>query len=203
MNSNDMRRLQTTSEGGYPLEEKMESQGTVEAHSVSTALGDGRNDVRRYTSNMLAQILGRENMTEAYKRVVTNKGSHGVDGMKVDELLLYLKENWATIKQRILDGKYKPQPVRRVEIPKPDGGVRLLGILTVLDRLIQQAIAQVLSGVYTHTFSSSSYGFRPGCSARDAILAAETYINDGYTWVVDIDLEKFFDRVNHDILMSK
>jgi len=102
MYSNDMRRLQTTSKGGYPLEEEMESQGTVEAHSVSTASGDGRNDVRRYTSNMLEQILGRENMTKAYKRVVANKGSHGIDGMGVDELLPYLKENWATIKQQIL-----------------------------------------------------------------------------------------------------
>jgi RNA-directed DNA polymerase len=203
MYSNDMRRQQTTSKEGYPLEEEMETQRTVEAHSVSTASGDGRNDVRRYTSNMLEQILSRENMTEAYKRVVANRGSHGIDGMGVDELLPYLKENWATIKQQLLEGKYKPQPVRRVEIPKPDGGVRQLGIPTVLDRLIQQAIAQVLNRVYNHTFSSSSYGFRPGCSAKDAVLAAEAYINDGYTWVVDIDLEKFFDRVNHDILMSK
>lgn len=203
MYSNDMRRQQTTSKEGYPLGEEVETQRTVEAHSVSTASGDGRNDVRRYTSNMLEQILGRENMTEAYKRVVANRGSHGIDGMGVDELLPYLKENWATIKQQLLEGKYRPQPVRRVEIPKPDGGVRQLGIPTVLDRLIQQAIAQALNRVYNHTFSPSSYGFRPGYSAKDAVLAAEAYINDGYTWVVDIDLEKFFDRVNHDILMSK
>jgi RNA-directed DNA polymerase len=123
--------------------------------------------------------------------------------MEVDELLPYLKENWPTIKQQLLEGKYKPQPVLRVEIPKPDGGTRLLGIPTVLDRLIQQAIAQILSGIYDHTFSDNSYGFRPRRSAKDAVIAAEVYINEGCTWVVDIDLEKFFDRVNHDILMSK
>ncbi len=145
----------------------------------------------------------RGNMEAAIQARCCNKGSHGVDGMGVDELLPYLKENWATIKQQLLEGKYKPQPVRRVEIPKPDGGVRLLGIPTVLDRLIQQAIAQILNKVYNHTFSDSSYGFRPGRSAKDAIKAAEAYINEGYTWVVDMDLEKFFDRVNHDIIMSK
>ncbi|EGD50846.1 RNA-directed DNA polymerase (Reverse transcriptase) [Thermoanaerobacter ethanolicus JW 200] len=172
-------------------------------HSISSASEDGRNEVQRYTSKMLEMIVERRNMEAAYKRVVANKGSHGVDGMGVDELLPYLKENWPTIKQQLLEGKYKPQPVRRVEIPKPDGGVRLLGIPTALDRLIQQAIAQILNRVYNHTFSDSSYGFRPGRSAKDAIKAAEAYINEGYTWVVDMDLEKFFDRVNHDIIMSK
>jgi group II intron reverse transcriptase/maturase len=203
MNSRDMQRLQTTQQRGYPLNQEMEFQERGEVHSISTASKDGRNNVQRYTSNTLEMILERENMKEAYKRVVANKGSHGVDGMEVDELLPYLKENWPTIKQQLLEGKYKPQPVLRVEIPKPDGGTRLLGIPTVLDRLIQQAIAQILSGIYDHTFSENSYGFRPRRSAKDAVIAAEVYINEGCTWVVDIDLEKFFDRVNHDILMSK
>ncbi|WHE07388.1 group II intron reverse transcriptase/maturase [Thermoanaerobacterium thermosaccharolyticum] len=203
MNSKDMQRLQTTQQRDYPLNQEMEFQERVEVHSISSASKDRRNNVQRYTSNMLEMILDRGNMIEAYKRVVANKGSHGVDGMEVDELLPYLKENWPTIKQQLLEGKYKPQPVLRVEIPKPDGGTRLLGIPTVLDRLIQQAIAQILSGIYDHTFSGNSYGFRPRRSAKDAVIAAETYINEGCTWVVDIDLEKFFDRVNHDILMSK
>ncbi|ABY91475.1 group II intron reverse transcriptase/maturase [Thermoanaerobacter sp. X514] len=203
MDSKDMQRLQTTQQRGYPLNREMEFQKTTEVHSISSASKDRRNDVQRYTSKMLEMIVERGNMRAAYKRVVANKGSHGVDGMEVDELLPYLKENWATIKQQLLEGKYKPQPVRRVEIPKPDGGVRLLGIPTALDRLIQQAIAQILNRVYNHTFSDSSYGFRPGRSAKDAIKAAEAYINEGYTWVVDMDLEKFFDRVNHDIIMSK
>jgi len=198
-----MQRLQTTQQRGYPLNQEMEFQERAEVHSISSASKDRRNNVQRYTSNMLEMILDRENMKEAYKRVVANKGSHGVDGMEVDELLPYLKENWPTIKQQLLEGKYKPQPVLRVEIPKPDGGTRLLGIPTVLDRLIQQAIAQILSGIYDHTFSDNSYGFRPRRSAKDAVIAAEVYINEGCTWVVDIDLEKFFDRVNHDILMSK
>ena len=203
MHSNDIRRLQTTQQRGYPLERELETQGLVEAHSISSASEDGRNNVQRYTSKLLETIVSRENMTRAYKRVVANKGSHGIDGMGVDELLQYLKENWETIKQQLLDGTYKPQPVRRVEIPKPDGGKRQLGIPTVLDRLIQQAIAQVLNGYYDYQFSESSYGFRPGRSAKEAVLAAQRYINEGYTWVVDMDLEKFFDRVNHDILMSK
>ncbi|MGF7431930.1 group II intron reverse transcriptase/maturase [Thermoanaerobacterium thermosaccharolyticum] len=203
MNSKDMQKLQTTQQRDYPLNQEMEFQERVEVHSISTASKDRRNNVQRYTSNLLEMILDRENMKEAYKRVVANKGSHGVDGMEVDELLPYLKENWPTIKQQLLEGKYKPQPVLRVEIPKPDGGTRLLGIPTVLDRLIQQAIAQILSGIYDHTFSENSYGFRPRRSAKDAVKAAEIYINEGNTWVVDMDLEKFFDRVNHDILMSK
>jgi len=203
MYSNDIQRLQTTQQRGYPLEGEMETQESMEVHSISAATEDGRNNVQRYTSKLLEAIVSRENMTKAYKRVVANKGSHGIDGMGVDELLPYLKENWTNIKQQLLDGKYKPQPVRRVEIPKPDGGIRLLGIPTVLDRLIQQAIAQIINGIYDHKFSNNSYGFRPGRSAKDAVLAAEEYINEGYTWVVDMDLEKFFDRVNHDILMSK
>lgn len=142
-------------------------------------------------------------MLKAMKRVIANKGSHGVDGIKVDELRTYIIKNWSKIKQKLLDGRYKPSPVRRVEIPKPDGGIRLLGIPTVLDRLIQQAMAQELNKIYDPGFSDSSYGFRPNKSAKQAIIKAREYINEGYRWVVDMDLEKFFDKVNHDILMGR
>jgi group II intron reverse transcriptase/maturase len=137
----------------------------------------------------------------AYKRVKKNKGSHGVDGMRVDELLPYLTEHGEELRESILTGKYKPQPVRRVEIPKPGGGVRLLGIPTVVDRVIQQAAAQILSPIYEKKFSDSSYGFRPGRSAQQAIEQSRRHINDGYTWAVDIDLAKYFDTVNHDKLI--
>src|SRR3712207_6555537 len=126
-----------------------------------------------------------------------------IDGMKTDEFREFIIKNWITIKQKLLEGRYKPSPVRRVEIPKPDGGIRLLGIPTVLDRLIQQAIAQELNKIYDHTFSDNSYGFRANKSAKQAILKSKEYINEGYKLVVDIDLEKFFDKVNHDILMER
>jgi RNA-directed DNA polymerase len=151
---------------------------------------------------LLNQILSRENMLLALQRVEKNKGSHGVDMMPVQNLRQHIVENWVSIKEAILKGTYEPMPVRRVEIPKPDGGVRLLGIPTVTDRLIQQAIAQVLSRIYDPMFSEHSYGFRPNRSAHDAVRKAKGYIRDGYRWVVDMDLEKFFDRVNHDRLMS-
>ncbi|HPB82535.1 MAG TPA: group II intron reverse transcriptase/maturase [Spirochaetota bacterium] len=151
----------------------------------------------------LESILSRDNMFAALKRVRANKGSHGVDGMTLDDLPVFLRENWTTIKLKLLSGTYRPQPVRRVEIPKPDGGVRMLGIPTVMDRLIQQAIAQVLTPLFDADFSTSSYGFRSGRRAWDAVKAAQVHICEGYTWVVDIDLEKFFDRINHDKLMGR
>jgi group II intron reverse transcriptase/maturase len=152
--------------------------------------------------NVLESILAESNLNAAYKRVKANHGSHGVDNMKVDELLPYLKTNGASLRQTLLEGRYRPQPVRRVEIPKPDGGVRLLGIPTVLDRMIQQAISQILTPLFEAHFSDHSYGFRPKRSAHDAIYKAQAHINEGNRTVVDIDLEKFFDRVNHDKLMS-
>ncbi len=151
---------------------------------------------------LMEQILSRENLIRALNRVVRNKGSHGVDGMPVQNLRTHVIEHWDTMKVELLSGTYQPQPVRRVEIPKPDGGVRLLGIPTVMDRLIQQAIAQVLSSIYDPMFSDHSYGFRPNRSAHGAVKKAQGYIADGNRWVVDIDLEKFFDRVNHDKLMG-
>ncbi|KOS63550.1 group II intron reverse transcriptase/maturase [Lysinibacillus agricola] len=151
---------------------------------------------------MLNQILARSNMIQALKRVEANKGSQGVDMMPVQTLRQHILENWESIKAQILAGTYEPQPVLRVEIPKPDGGVRLLGIPTVTDRLIQQAIAQILSKEYDQTFSDNSYGFRPNRSAHDAVRKAKGYMKEGYRWVVDMDLEKFFDKVNHDRLMA-
>jgi group II intron reverse transcriptase/maturase len=152
---------------------------------------------------LMEEVLDQSNLNAAFKRVRKNKGSAGVDGMSVDELSDYLKKNGHTIRTQLLSGNYKPMPVKRVEIPKPDGGVRQLGIPTVLDRFIQQALAQVLQNGYDKTFSDSSFGFRPNRSAHQAILKAQIYQNDGYKFVVDLDLEKFFDKVNHDKLMGK
>ena len=151
---------------------------------------------------LMERILSRENLLSALKRVERNKGSHGVDEMPVQNLRKHILEHWESMKMELLEGTYKPQPVRRVEIPKPDGGVRLLGIPTVTDRLIQQAIAQVLTTMYDPTFSEHSYGFRPKRSAHGAIRKAKGYIQEGNRWVIDIDLEKFFDKVNHDRLMG-
>src|SRR5213080_1463052 len=152
---------------------------------------------------LMEEVCERENCRQAYKRVKANKGRPGIDGMKVGELSGYLKQHWPSIREQLLRGTYQPQPVRRVEIPKPDGGVRKLGIPTVLDRFIQQAVMQVLQRRWDRTFSSHSYGFRPGRSAHQAVGAAQRYIAAGYRWCVDLDLEKFFDRVSHDKLMAR
>ena len=152
---------------------------------------------------LLRQVLSRENMAAAWKRVKANKGSAGVDGLTIAETPEFLKTHWPHIRAEILSGTYRPQAVRRVEIPKPTGGTRELGIPTVLDRLIQQALLQVLQPMIDSTFSEFSYGFRPGRSAHDAVLQAQRYAQEGYRVVVDVDLEKFFDRVNHDILMDR
>jgi group II intron reverse transcriptase/maturase len=152
---------------------------------------------------LLNRILSSDNLRTAYERVVSNKGAAGSDGMQVEALKSHLQQNWNQIKERIETGKYKPQPVKRVEIPKPAGGTRKLGIPTVTDRFIQQAIAQELSKEYEPTFSEYSFGFRPKRSAHDAVRQAERYINEGNEFVVEIDLEKFFDTVNHDYLMNR
>ena len=151
---------------------------------------------------MLEDILSAENMRAAYQRVVSNKGAAGIDGMGVDELHAHLCENWAGIRDQLRQGTYMPSAVRKVEIPKPNGGKRMLGIPTVTDRLIQQAIAQKLSVMYDGNFSDSSFGFRPQRSAHQAVERALYYLNNGSNKVVELDLEKFFDRVNHDKLMS-
>jgi RNA-directed DNA polymerase len=155
------------------------------------------------TNRLMEEVCERENLKEALRRVKANKGSAGVDGMTVGGITDYLKQHWPAIREQLLNGTYEPRPVRRVEIPKPDGGVRKLGIPTVLDRFIQQAVMQVLQRQWDPTFSASSYGFRPGRSAQQAVAQAQQYIAEGHGWCVDLDLEKFFDRVNHDRLMGQ
>jgi len=157
---------------------------------------------RMDTSSLMEQILSKENLNAAYLQVVRNKGAAGVDGMTVEELGAYLSENGENIREQLRTRKYKPQPVRRMEIPKPDGGVRNLGVPTVVDRFVQQAVAQVLTPIFEEQFHDHSYGFRPGRCAQQAVLKALEMMNDGHSWIVDIDLAKFFDTVDHDKLMT-
>ena len=157
---------------------------------------------RMDTSSLMEQILSKENLNAAYLQVVRNKGAAGIDGMTVEELGAYLSENGEIIREQLRTRKYKPQPVRRVEIPKPDGGVRNLGVPTVVDRFVQQAVAQVLTPIFEEQFHDHSYGFRPNRCAQQAVLKALEMMNDGHSWIVDIDLAKFFDTVDHDKLMT-
>jgi RNA-directed DNA polymerase len=162
-----------------------------------------RDDSNAETMQLMEAVVERENMMKAYQQVKSNRGAAGVDGMSVEQLGAYLKEEWARIKAELLAGNYQPSAVRMVEIPKPDGkGMRMLSIPTVVDRLIQQALQQILTPIFDPYFSQSSYGFRPGRSAHQAVQQARAYVAQGKRWCVDIDLEKFFDRVNHDKLMS-
>ena len=160
--------------------------------------GSDREDTPVVHDRLMERVLDRDNLRRAFRQVKRNKGSAGIDGMTVDDLTAFVQQHWPRIAAQLLEGTYRPQPVRQVEIPKPKGGVRKLGIPTVLDRLIQQAMLQVLQAEWDGSFSHSSYGFRPGRSAHQA----QRYINEGYRWTVDMDLEKFFDRVNHDKLMT-
>ena len=170
---------------------------------IEAPMAEHRVESPAKTDGLMEEILDPENLREALKRVKANKGSAGMDRMTVDQLTDYLKKHWPEIREQLLGGIYKPQPVLRVEIPKPDGGVRKLGIPVVLDRFLQQAVMQVLQSKWDGTFSENSYGFRPNRSARQAVAQAQEYIAQGCTWVVDLDLEKFFDRVNHDKLMGQ
>jgi RNA-directed DNA polymerase len=175
--------------------------GREEIESLSTAHDT---ESPASTNRLMEEVCERENLKEALRQVKANKGSAGIDRMTVGQLSDYLKQHWPAIREQLLNGTYEPKPVRRVEIPKPDGGgVRKLGIPSVLDRFIQQAVMQVLQRRWDRTFSESSYGFRPGRSAHQAIAQAQQYIAEGYGWCVDLDLEKFFDRVNHDKLMGQ
>ena len=186
----------------YLQENKLETEGNAEVPSVFAVSSEEEIDTKTVTNELLEKILSRDNMNLAFKRVKANNGASGIDNMAVDELLQYLKENGEQIKEDIRNGKYNPKAVRRVEIPKADGSKRKLGIPTVVDRVIQQAISQQLSIIYEPMFSENSYGFRPNRSCHDAILKAKEIMNNGYEWVVDLDLEKFFDTVNQDLLVS-
>ena len=172
--------------------------GMVQSAEPFSARDNGKSDVAVWEA-----VFARENMQTALKRVESNKGAAGIDGMEVRDLHDYLKKHWLEVREALESGKHRPSPVRRVEIPKSDGGARQLGIPTVLDRLIQQAIAQVLTPMFEAEFSPHSYGFRPGRSAHQAVQKSQEYIREGCDWVVDIDLEKFFDRVNHDMLLAR
>jgi len=193
-------RRQKTAQAELPLSRRGEPSNGRRSGETSTA-ADG--DVRSGSDHLMEEVVERGNVRAALKRVRANKGSPGVDGMTVEELPTYLNASWEDFRAQLLDGSYRPQPVRQQEIPKSGGGIRKLGIPTVVDRLIQQAILQVLQPRFDSTFSEHSHGFRPGRRAHDAVREAQRYIQEGRRWVVDVDLEKFFDRVNHDVLMGK
>ena len=185
------------------LDESRSEAPRVSAEGTESLAGKRGTESPAIGEQLMEEVCERENCKQALARVKANKGSPGVDGMTVQQLPEHLKQHWPAIREQLLRGTYVPQPVKRVEIPKPDGGVRKLGIPTVLDRFIQQAVMQVLQRRWDRTFSDHSYGFRPGRSAHQAVAAAQQYIAAGYRWVVDLDLEKFFDQVNHDKLMAK
>jgi RNA-directed DNA polymerase len=189
--------LEITSQAGTKGEARSAGVGGTEARGAKTGF-----ESQAAGGPSMEAIGERDNLRKALAQVKRNKGAAGVDGMSLGALAPYLKEHWSTIRAQLLDGTYKPQPVRRVEIPKASGGKRLLGIPTVLDRFIQQAVLQVLQADWDRTFSEHSYGFRPKRSAHQAVRRAQELITAGHDHVVDIDLEKFFDRVNHDILMG-
>lgn len=179
------------------------AHGEAGRDPVSDEAANPRRDTENTGSALLQAALTRENLRQAWKRVKANKGAAGVDGLDIDQTARHLATAWPKIREQLQQGTYRPNPVRRVTIPKPDGGERELGIPTVTDRLIQQALLQMLQPLLDPTFSEHSYGFRPGRRAHDAILAAQAYVQSGRKIVVDVDLEKFFDRVNHDILIDR
>ena len=179
-----------------------ETRGVAGEETESSMATSGSENPAK-TNRSMEAVCERENLKEALRQVKANKGSSGVDGMTVVALSDYLRQHWPAIREQLLNGTYEPKPVRRVEIPKPDGGVRKLGIPTVLDRFLQQAVMQVLQRQWDRTFSDHSYGFRPGRSAHQAVAQAQKHIAEGHGWCVDLDLEKFFDRVNHDKLMGQ
>jgi group II intron reverse transcriptase/maturase len=183
-----------------PLEDWGESPSAKRSgEATSAAEGTERSGLEQ---SLMERVVEGGNLRRALKRVQRNKGSPGMDGRTVEELPAYLKQHWPALREQLLQGRYQPSAVQRVEIPKPGGGVRTLGIPTVLDRFIQQAVLQVLQPMIDPSFSESSYGFRPGRRAQDAVGQAQRYVQSGRRWVVDVDLAQFFDRVNHDILMG-
>ena len=194
-----MERAENAESGGCLQRDSTECKEYAGAQSAARP-ETGETEVRE--PKLLEKILFRDNMNRAYKRVKANKGAPGVDGMTVEEALPWLKEHGKELTESIRSGKYKPQPVRRKEIPKPDGGVRKLGIPSVIDRIVQQAISQILAPIWEPIFSEGSYGYRPGRSAQDAILKIRGYVFDGYEWAVELDLSKYFDTLNHEKLLN-
>ena len=180
----------------FPATQRSEAPGIVAGGTEALAAKRGTESPAE-TERLMEEVVEGENLKEALRRVKANQGSPGVDGMTVHDLPGYLKQHWPAIREQLVSGTYKPQPVRRVDLPKPEGGVRKLGIPTVLDRFVQQAVMQVLQGKWDGTFSDHSYGFRPGRSAHQAVARAQQYIAEGYRWVVDLDLEKFLDAASY------
>lgn len=202
MRSREGRRQQKTPEGACPREEVVKPRGTAGGPSPSPAQS-GTAPRGGQSSGLMEQVVARGNMLAALKRVERNGGAPGIDGIPTERLRDQIRAEWPRIREELLTGTYRPMPVRRVEIPKPGGGKRLLGIPTAMDRLIQQALLQVLTPIFDPQFSEAIYGFRPGRRAHDAVRKARQYVEEGYEWAVDLDIEKFFDRVNHDILMAR
>ena len=190
-------KTEYTGKGGCLQRDSVEHKEYAEAYSI-----ENQKDKEKNGADLLEKVLNRENLNKAYKRVKANKGASGVDGMTIEEALPWLKENGNVVLEKIRNGKYKPSPVRRVEIPKDNGGIRKLGIPTVIDRIIQQAIAQVLIPIYEPKFSDGSYGYRPNRSAKDAIIKVKEYADQGYKYAVCLDLSKYFDTLNHELLMN-
>ena len=193
-----MQRKQKTSES-YQSGDRAEPEAPIGADSISFAEPERKETLY---DGLIEAVISEKNLADAFRQVVANHGAPGSDGMTVEQVPEWFEKNRAVLIDKIRNGTYKPLPVRRKEIPKPNGGVRNLGIPSVFDRVLQQAVAQVLVPIYEPTFSDSSYGFRPGRSAQDAVLQAKTYFEEGYGTVVDLDLEKFFDTLNQDILMN-
>ncbi|HHY68475.1 MAG TPA: group II intron reverse transcriptase/maturase [Alicyclobacillus sp.] len=202
MRSREGRRQPKTLNRDCPREEVVKPRGTVGEPSPSPAQS-GASPRGDQGDGLMEKVVARGNMLVALKRVEQNKGAPGVDGIPTENLREQIQAEWPRIREELLAGTYRPQPVRRVEIPKPGGGQRMLEIPTVMDRLIQQALLQVLTPIFDPQFSEASYGFRPGRKAHDAVKKARQYVEEGYEWAVDMDLEKFFDWVNHDILMAR
>jgi len=198
----DARRAEKA--GNDPLPARRGGDGIAETTGMERDTDTAREEnAADEASGLMEEVLRRENLTAAYKRVVSNGGAGGVDGRRVGDLKHQVRTDWPRIREQLMSETYTPDPVRKVEIPKPGGGVRMLGVPTVMDRMIQQALLQVLTPIFDPTFSEDSYGFRPGRSAHQAVLRAREHVEAGYAWVVDLDLAKFFDTVQHDVLMSR
>ena len=199
---NILRRQKTHTKRVYPKKKAVQLPTTQGKPSMYPAQTRGKSRGKQ-NSDLMEEVLSRQNMLKALRRVEKNKGAPSIDNLTVENLKPYLRQNWLSIREQLLKGDYKPQPVLRVEIDKPNGGKRLLGIPTVIDRLIQQALLQILTDIFDLGFSPFNFGFRSKRKAHDAIRKAKQYIEEGYQWVVYLDIEKFFDRINHDLIMAR